>query len=112
MTKLIDLLVEVELRYSRISEEEVPPKATTCRQTCYSRIKKIIIEELIADMNASFSNVSNILAVLSLVGKMDVAVAKIASIVVADHLTMDTDSSDKFQLLDGLFCEILVVLKL
>ena len=105
-SKLLGLVLDVELWYRRIPEQHLPVKGVLAKEKCYSNLKTVLIEELIGDFKSNCSFVGTILPLLTLIGQYDSSVSAVSSSVIDKEISFDNDIP-KDVILAGLFEQIL-----
>lgn len=106
------MVVDVELWYFQLSEDQIPSKVKEAREVCYNEIKNIMVEQLILDLNNKCIYVGTLLLLLSLISETDYAITQISNIVVnkkLEEIIVIDSSISKDIILKNLFQEIFKV---
>lgn len=106
------MVVDVELWYFQLSEDQIPSKVKEAREFCYNKIKNIMVEQLILDLNNKCIYVGTLLLLLSLISETDYAITQISNIVVnkkLEEIIVIDSSISKDIILKNLFQEIFKV---
>ncbi|KAI1726634.1 conserved oligomeric golgi complex component, COG2 domain-containing protein [Ditylenchus destructor] len=107
-SKLLGLVLDVELWYRRIPQEHLPVKGVLSREKCYSNLKNMLIEELVGDLKSNCSFLGIILPLLTLIGQYDSSVLAVSNSVVDKEISLEHDIP-KDVILAGLFEQILAI---
>ncbi|KAI6181110.1 Component of oligomeric Golgi complex 2 [Aphelenchoides besseyi] len=104
-TKLIHAVTAVEHWQSRIVETEIPPRAIVAKESCVEKAKGLIMNDLIADLRSECRCVGLIFTVLEMFGQRELAVKKIADVVVRQ--SMETSERDDIRKLNCIYEQVM-----
>lgn len=108
MLKIFLTVTEVEIWFNRFPKSLITENINTIYQTCYSFIRKILIEEFLFDFLSSFDNLNIIINLLILVGNVEIAITNVANSAIFDQI-LTFEETEKDILLNKLFDSILAV---
>jgi hypothetical protein len=106
----MNIVGEVELWRERTQHEQMPSNVAEARESCYTKLTSVVLDELVADMRegGDCRNIGVLLSLLALVGKVQSGVSRVVtSVAIREQIRFNSGNTIACAMLDRFYGEVI-----